>query len=125
MTAASKSPYRQSSRNRIRLGLATGIASLFLAFALVLALSASPPALAATAGSFANALKDRFCVGTSGASLYGCFGYMHYRVDSVKSKDAAKDSCHITGCTSRYKIGTNDWKSCITGCDQAYAADTN
>jgi len=79
---------------------------------------------AGQAGKFATALKDRFCGGTSGPSWYGCFAYMHYRVDLNKNNNSAKSTCYSNGCGSKYGAGSADYAPCTRGCDQAYNADT-
>jgi hypothetical protein len=94
---------------------------ILLTAALLLALSS--PCLAGTAGTFAKALKDRFCGVMSGPAWYGCFAYMHYRVDLVKNKNSAKSTCYKNGCGSKYGSGAN-FETCKTGCDKAYGADT-
>lgn len=98
----------------------TRMGFLLLIAALLLALST--PCLAGTAGNFAKALKDRFCGGLSGPAWYGCFAYMHYRLDLVKDKNSAKSICYKNGCGSKYGSGA-DFETCKTGCDKAYGAD--
>ncbi len=99
---------------KIRMSLILLIAAALLAL--------STPCLAGTAGTFAKALKDRFCGGTSGPAWYGCYGYMHYRGDLVKNKNSAKSICYSKGCGSEYGSGTN-FETCKTGCDKAYGYD--
>ena len=96
---------------------------MFILAALVL-MAFATPSQAGQAGAFAKALKNQFCGGTSGSSWYGCFAYMHYRVDLVKSKSSAKSVCYKNGCGSKY--GSSDptqLPNCYKGCDQAYNAD--
>ncbi len=100
----------------------TGKIALLLAMAALLAFSS--PCWAGQAGRFATALKDQFCGGTSGASWYGCYAYMHYRVDLNKNKDGAKNTCLKTGCVSKYgKTDPAQLQSCFEGCNKAYEAD--
>ena len=99
------------------------LAKRSLLLAVVLLLTLGTPGSAGTAGQFAKALKDRFCSGTSGPMWYGCYAYMHYRVDLVKNRNTAKSICYKNGCGSRYGSGPQK-TVCTQGCDRAYNADT-
>jgi hypothetical protein len=94
-----------------------------LLLTVVLTLLLSSPCLAGKAGSFATALKNRFCGGTSGPEWYGCYAYMHYRVDLAKNNSAAKRYCYSNGCGKKYS-NPMDRSRCEQGCDKAFASDT-
>jgi len=94
---------------------------LFLLTAVVV-LACSAPCWAGQPGTFAKALKNDFCSGTSGSEWYGCYAYMHYRVDLVKNKEGAKGTCYRNGCGSKYS-NPIDIENCKKGCDKAYNAD--
>jgi hypothetical protein len=94
---------------------------LVLAATLLLAFSAL--CWAGKAGKFATALKNTYCSGTSGPTWYGCYAYMHYRVDLVKDKNSAKSICYKNGCGSKYGTGS-EFETCKTGCDKAFGYDT-
>ena len=95
----------------------------FLLLALVVFLALSSPCWARKPGTFARVLKNQLCGGTSGAEWYGCFAYMHYRVDYSKNKNSAKSACYSSGCGGKYGQGV-EFNDCKKGCDHAYDADT-
>lgn len=100
----------------------TGKIAILMAMAALLAFSS--PCWGATAGRFASALKDKFCGGLQDAAWYGCYGYMHYRLDLAKDKNGARSICYKNGCGSKYgKTDPAQVPACYAGCDKAYEAD--
>ena len=102
----------------------TKIVTCLLLLTAIFLLASATPSHAGQPGRFATALKNQFCGGTSGSSWYGCYAYMHYRVDYRKNKDSAKSTCYKTGCGGKYgSSNPTQLSNCHKGCDQAYGAD--
>jgi len=104
--------------------MSTGaIRVLLLATALFLAMGPSALAFDGSAGKFATVLKSNLCSG-GGYKMWGCYAYMHYRVDYAKNKSDAKGTCNWACNNVKNDRPHGFLDQCLAGCDMAYSQDT-